>query len=541
MKVNLKRYLKKLKLNKENFSKLKTKTIKVTENALQILKKSHFYNSAIKKVAIIKVELDIINRKINVLNKRKVAPYLSQKKLIIYAYTKKNSKKIYFYINHNFLPKVNKGVDKVVNFLTLEQGEETWSNLESSRKWNKVIIWTFVSFASFGFVWSVVARVDETVQSTGKLEPKGTTIEVKVPLGGVIQNILVKEGDLVEKDQVLLKLDTTAASAKLQALQRVKSQINADILLSKIQLGGEENIESLTSNQKIKLNSLNNEYDSRISAAANSVKQIRFQKESILENLKSQQEVLNIREEILKNLREVTDIGGLSRIKFLKEQQEVIQLRGRVESTKSELEKISATLDEAKNKLTNTIAASKIDFTSKIEENVKQVAQIENQISDTQLTLKYQEIISPLDGIVFDLQPAAPGYVVGSNDKPILKIVPIDDLVARVFVSNKDIAFLKKGQIVKIRVDAYPYNEFGEIDGKIESIGSDVLEPDENYNFYRFPITVKLEEPYVLHKNKKLPLITGMSLSVNIVLRQRPVISLFTERILPFWSGLEQL
>ena len=225
----------------------------------------------------------------------------------------------------------------------------------------------------------------------------------------------------------------------------------------------------------------------------------------------------------------------------VKEQQEVIQLRGRVESTKSELEKISATLDEAKNKLTNTIAASKIDFTSKIEENVKQVAQIENQISDTQLTLKYQEIISPLDGIVFDLQPAAPGYVVGSNDKPILKIVPIDDLVARVFVSNKDIAFLKKGQIVKIRVDAYPYNEFGEIDGKIESIGSDVLEPDENYNFYRFPITVKLEEPYVLHKNKKLPLITGMSLSVNIVLRQRPVISLFTERILPFWSGLEQL
>ena len=74
----------------------------------------------------------------------------------------------------------------------------------------------------------------------------------------------------------------------------------------------------------------------------------------------------------------------------------------------------------------------------KIEESVKQVAQIENQISDTELTLKYQEIVSPLDGIVFDLQPAAPGYVVGSNDKQILKIVPIDDLVARVFVSNKD-------------------------------------------------------------------------------------------------------
>ena len=234
-------------------------------------------------------------------------------------------------------------------------------------------------------------------------------------------------------------------------------------------------------------------------------------------------------------------MGGLSKIKFLKEQQEVIQLRGKVESTKSELDKINETLEEAKNKLKNTIAASKIDFSTKIEENVKQVAQIENQISETELTLKYQEINSPLDGIVFDLQPAAPGYVVGSNDKPILKIVPVDDLVARIFISNKDIAFLKIGQRVKIRVDAYPYNEFGEVEGEIKSIGSDVLEPDEKFNFFRFPVTVKLDEPYILHKNKKLPLITGMSLSVNVVLRQRPVISLFTERILPFWAGLEQL
>ena len=539
MKKNINKLLK--KFNRKNFNKLKEKSISLNKKILKDFSNSRFYDSAKKKIAIIKIEIDILNRKLNVLNKRKIYPYLSQKKLIIDELRREKSKKIYFYVNHNLLPKLNRKVEGAINFLTIEQGEETWSNLESSRKWNKIIIWTFVSFASFGLVWSVVARVDETVQSTGKLEPKGTTIDVKVPLGGVIQNILVKEGDLVKKDQILLKLDTTAATAKLEALQRVKSQIKADILLSKIQLGGKEDINSLTKNQKIKLDSLNNEYQSRIGASVNAVKQIEFQKESIIENLKSQQEVLQIREEILKNLKEVTDIGGLSKIKYLKEQQEVIQLRGRVESTKSELEKVSATLEEVNNKLKNTIAASNVDFTSKIEENVKQVAQIQNQISDTELTLKYQEIISPLDGIVFDLQPAAPGYVVGSNDKPILKIVPIDDLVARVFVSNKDIGFLKKGQVVKIRVDAYPYNEFGEINGKIESIGSDVLEPDDKFNFYRFPITVKMQEPYILHKNKKLPLITGMSLSVNIVLRQRPVISLFTERILPFWSGLEQL
>ena len=252
------------------------------------------------------------------------------------------------------------------------------------------------------------------------------------------------------------------------------------------------------------------------------------------------EEVLKIREEVLNNLKSLIEIGGLSRVKYLKEQQEVIQLRGRLESAKNDLRTSNSILNEAQNKLSNTIAATKIDSATRIEENEKQLAQLKNQINEAKLTLSYQEINSPLKGLVFDLQPAVPGYVV-NTELPILKIVPIDDLVARVFVSNRDIAFLKVGQLVKVRVDAYAYNEFGEIKGTIDSIGSDVLEPDSNFNFYRFPVTIKIKDPHIIYKNKKLPLRTGMSLTANIVLRQRPVLSLFTERILPFWSGLEQL
>ena len=221
MKNNIKSLIN--KLNRDNLDKLKQKSILINKNILKKISDSKFYDFAKKKISILKIELDILNRKLYVLNRRKIYPYLSQKKLIIDELRREKSKKIYFYVNHDLLPKLNRKVEGAINFLTIEQGEETWSNLESSRKWNKIIIWTFVSFASFGLVWSVVARVDETVQSTGKLEPKGTTTDVKVPLGGVIQNILVKEGDLVKKDQILLKLDTTAATAKLEALQRVKS------------------------------------------------------------------------------------------------------------------------------------------------------------------------------------------------------------------------------------------------------------------------------------------------------------------------------
>tara|TARA_B100000401_G_C52813360_1_gene725209 strand:+ start:32 stop:1591 length:1560 start_codon:yes stop_codon:yes gene_type:complete len=430
--------------------------------------------------------------------------------------------------------------EKFVSNLVKEEGSEIWSGLSQSQKWSGRLIWTFVGVTAFSAGWSFFTLIDDTIQVQGKIEPKGTTIEVKVPLGGVIKKIAVKEGEIVTSDQVLLELDTTAVKSKLKALQIVQSQIKADILLSKIQLGDDIEVTNLTPNQKIKLMSLISEYDSRINAAKNSVEQAKIRLNTNLEQIKTLKDVLLIREEVLTNLKELSEVGGLSKVKYLKEQQEVIQLQGRLISSQNELKTSTSILNEAENKLSNTIAATKIDFATKIEENEKQLAQIQNQINEAALTLSYQEINSPVKGIVFDLQPAAPGYVVDTQF-PILKIVPIDELVARVFVSNRDIAFLKNGQLVKVRVDAYPYNEFGEIIGKIDSIGSDVLEPDQNFNFYRFPVTIKFENPYILHKKIKLPLRTGMSLTANIVLRQRPVISLFTERILPFWSGLEQL
>ena len=91
---------------------------------------------------------------------------------------------------------------------------------------------------------------------TGKLEPTGTIIDVKVPIGGVIKKIHVKEGAFVDENQLLLELDTTAAKSKLEALKAVRSQVSADVMLSKIQLGNDVEIDSITDNQKLKLNTL---------------------------------------------------------------------------------------------------------------------------------------------------------------------------------------------------------------------------------------------------------------------------------------------
>ena len=450
------------------------------------------------------------------------------------------SQRVGRWVQHKAAPQLHRTSEAVIQALTREQGRSQWTALTPSRRWSGVIIWTLVSVAGFGLVWASFARIDETVQAMGKLEPKGSTLDVKAPMGGVIKDILAKEGDVVEKDQVLIEMDPTAARARLDALVEVRERTLADIQLSRGQLGGEVNRDLLSDNQRLRLDALQSEFRSRIDASQNSLDQAKHQLESTKQQLLAKGKALAIREKILADIVPLAQQGAMARSQFLKELQEVELLRGEVKSLTSNKRRAEEAVQESLNKLRNTKSLSLIDFSTKVEESEKQLAQLNNQISETELTLRYQYLRSPAHGVVFDLQPSAPGYVV-NNEIPVLKIVPTDSLVARIYISNREIGFINPGQPVKIRVDAYPYNEFGELSGRIQSIGSDALEPDENFNYYRFPVTVSLDSSTLDRGNRKLPLLTGMSINANIILRQRPIIAIFTERILPFWDSLEQL
>ncbi len=129
---------------------------------------------------------------------------------------------------------------------------------------------------------------------------------------------------------------------------------------------------------------------------------------------------------------------------------------------------------------------------------------------------------------MFDLQARNPGYVINSS-APILKIVPNQSLVAKVFITNRDIGFVKEGMNVDVRIDSFPYSEFGDIKGKLVWVGSDALPPDNIYPFYRFPAKVVLERQHLMINDRQVNLQSGMSVSTNIKLRKRNVASIFTD------------
>ena len=159
----------------------------------------------------------------------------------------------------------------------------------------------------------------------------------------------------------------------------------------------------------------------------------------------------------------------------------------------------------------------------------QEIKQIESEMSElevkgleAEVLLEYKSIKSPVNGMVFDMKPKNIGFVTQSNF-PIMKIVPFNKLEADVKIPSSKIGFIKIGMPVDISIDSFPANDFAPLEGFVESIGSDVLDlnDEENNKEYFFPGSIKLNSQSLLLKNgNELPLQVGMSLQANIKLRK---------------------
>ncbi len=458
--------------------------------------------------------------------------------------------------------------------------------LQQPSTWSRAILWGIVGVASFTVLWASVAKIEEAVPAQGQLQAQSATQPIQAPYGGVVEEIYVKDGQAVKQGDVLVRLDPTAAEADQRSLEQVRNSLirqnqfyrsqlagaatNVDISqlnlppeilsltknraalisenqLYQAQLTGSTGGASLTPEQRIRIQAGLMESETRAAAARLEVSQLQQQLSQTQAQLASKKSSLAIDEKIYNDLVPLLEEGGVQRVQVTRQEQQVIESRGEVDRLTQEAQRLQYAIAQAQEKLANTEALSSRDLLDKIATNNKQIADIDSQInklildnekviaetesklSQAQLTLKYQELRAPMDGVVFDLKAKGRGFVANSTE-PILKIVPNNALIAEVYVTNKDIGFVNTGMPVDVRVDSFPFSEFGDIKGKIVTLGSDALPPDETYKYYRFPVRVELDRQTIKVDNNEIPLQAGMSVSGNIITRKRSVMSIFTDR-----------
>ncbi|MFQ4141315.1 HlyD family efflux transporter periplasmic adaptor subunit [Chlorogloeopsis sp. ULAP02] len=465
--------------------------------------------------------------------------------------------------------------------------------LTQSRKWSRAILWSLMAVTAGTIIWANVTKIEEAVSATGKLEPTGTVKEVQAPVGGVVKEIYVEDGKQVKQGERLLSLDSTTALAQLDSLQKIHSSLAQENQFYQSQLKSGKSVDvtslkiptsmldltksraalvaenqvyrtqlddnlskvRLTLEQKERFLSNQIELNARVAAAGLEIDQSKRQLQQAEIKLATTKETLVMNQGILDNVTPLMQSGAISKIQYLKQEQEVRNALSEIDQLIQEKARLQSAIAQGVAKLQNTVALSRRDWlnqisennkriaeidsqlTKAIVENNKRIAEIDSQLSQTRLNLKYQEIVAPVAGTIFELKAHTPGFVVTVSE-PILKVVPTDALIAKVFITNKDIGFVKEGMMVDVRIDSFPKSEFGDIKGKLVWIGSDALPPDQIYPFYRFPAKVQLEQQSLLVNGRKIPLQSGMSIGANIKLRERTVMSIFTDM---FSSSVESL
>jgi hemolysin D len=144
-------------------------------------------------------------------------------------------------------------------------------------------------------------------------------------------------------------------------------------------------------------------------------------------------------------------------------------------------------------------------------------------------------------GEVFEMKAYQEGVVNSNSPDALVQVIPNKDAIAKVYITNKDIGFVKIGQQVDVRIDTFNFSEFGDVKGTIEWIGSDALPPDQVYPFARFPAKIKLSQQTLTVKGSAIQLKPGMSVKVNIKLRDRTVMSIFTDMFSKQSDGVKNL
>lgn len=356
--------------------------------------------------------------------------------------------------------------------------------LKPTPVWSQALIWTIIGTACLAFIYAIFAKIDEVVLAPGELQPLGAERPIKAPFAGVVKQILVREGQQVSANQELLRLDPDVSGKR------------ADTLREQIRL------------ERTRFNE--------------ETRSIEAKAQSLRERTDGLTRLLRTEKLIYSQIAPLASQGGIQKLQLLQQRNKVEQLESEIAQSRSNLQEVEAQLLKMK------------------QESLRELADLDRQLTEVRDTQDKEVLRAPLSGVVFGLVPSSPGYAASAGET-LAKIVPGGVLEAKVYLSNRDVGFVKQGMPAQIRVDTFPFTQFGSISGSLKMIGTLPLPPDEQNPQPRFPAYVKLDRDYLSRGSQRFPVSSGQSVQVNLILREKRVITLLTDATDKMFDSLRRI
>ena len=367
-----------------------------------------------------------------------------------------------------------------------------------AHKAGTVIIVGFFTLLAAAVIWACLSKIDVVVTASGSVQPKGNINVVKTYAGGTVKSINVSEGAFVKKGETLINLDTESLDIDEKKLENQKKILEMQKeIYQKINKG--EDI------SKLKID----KYDDELQPYVKAIKDSDASYKNTLESLEKEKSTADLNKQIAEIQREEYNENGSDRQKRMQE---------------LTVNQYQEAIEEADLKIKDAKMQYSVQINSKITEINGQLDEINSDLEKYKLSKEYQQITSPVDGYVNSIAVNTVGQAVSSAEE-LITIVPENAEPEMVcYIQNMDIADIEVGTETEIKLEAYPYNKYGTVKGKVTYVSPSSFVNEKMGSVYLVKINIT-EIP------GGIDVISGLSGSVEIKIGKRSVMDYFLDPI----------
>lgn len=407
--------------------------------------------------------------------------------------------------------------------------EAEWSRIMQTPVKARGLLYAVVIALFLLMVWSYFAEIDEVAKGDGKVIPSQQLQVLQSYDGGIVQEILVREGQTVKAGQVLLKVDptrflssleenTTQFAALAAKVQRLSALTQGRVLRFNREL--QEEAPTIVDNERKLYNSNLAELDEVAAGSDSRIMQRRQDVEEERANLSQYQNVLSLSKKELAVTKPLLASGAVSEIEILRLERQIVELEGNITKSNVAIERGLNAIEEeiikkeeARLKLVNRWNQELTDATAEMATLQQSQTSLEDVVSQADLR-------SPINGTVQRLLINTVGGVI-TPGSAVVELVPQDDqLIVEAKVSPKDIAFIRKGQPAILKFSAYDFTIYGGMSAEVQHISADAITNEKDETYY----LVRLETKRSI-ADESLDILPGMIVQVDILTGKKTVLN----------------
>jgi adhesin transport system membrane fusion protein len=415
-------------------------------------------------------------------------------------------------------------------------GDADWARLQQEPLRARSLLRLAAAALLVMLVWAAFAEIDEVTRGESRVVPTSQVQVIQSVDGGVVEALPVKEGQIVEAGQLLLRVDPTrfvstmlesrasqtalqAKALRLEALTRGTSFTPPPELMRDAPEVVAQELR-LYESRRAEISAQTSIYQSQLSQRQQELNEVRARREQAERSLELMTKEINA-------TRPMVATGAVSEVEVLRLEREVARMRGDREQATAQISRVQSAIMEATSKINEVQLTSRNQMSAELSETMSKIASLSQGGLALEDKVKHADIKSPVRGTVKRLLVNTVGAVVQPG-KEVIEVVPLDDtLILEVQITPKDIGFLRPGQEAMVKFSAYDYSIYGGLVADVFHIGADSVLDEKGNAFYHIRVRTRKAS-----LGPGLPIIPGMVAQVDILTGKKTVLSYLLKPVL---------